>query len=558
LIQQQAAPQILTPGDPVIRVGKVLAVQRHAHTIDVIFLNGLVIRNVPVVTGWGGSSFGFAGLMAPTHDTEALSRKTYPESPNPVETVRPAMNTEVSRDIYAVLASLEGSARGDSGHVAIGFLYPQVSEMAFPAGHRTPAEEEDLADTLPALAHFRDFLLFRHPSDLEAMIDGWGGFRLQHPARAFLALMNLPPWSDEEPPPRRADLYKVDYDKLYAIRANTGRQIPVHGLEPHIEARIPKWFIIPWEIEEIGEGLVTRYPPEGPTQLSGPAADTDASLPTPGAFGCDLAVELSTDEAVSQGMRITMVLAEYRGEKARVLRADGRLCEVSPPFTTAPEVGESVRFTKIPIEFCGEVYTEFRNNGHMREEAFWLEPTEEGETIIRGMMFRRTGELHDTVVEAGDIFETAHPSEEAGGNITNRADINHLTTAGEINRMENDAGVVLTMNLDGTANFSAPGDIWITAGGVLHLDGALILENMGGAQAGDEVEDNGDGEDFGGLFPFDIPFIGGGGGNTGIKIPGVGGGGGGPKIPGLGGFKIPGLGGGKGKGGGLFPFLDFF
>ena len=112
MIQRQDAPLVANRGEPLIRVGKVLATQRHSHTVDLIFLNGTVIRAVPVATGWGGTAFGFAGVMAPYRDTGSLSRKTYPEPQNPVETARPAMNTEVPRDIYAVVVSLEGSPGG--------------------------------------------------------------------------------------------------------------------------------------------------------------------------------------------------------------------------------------------------------------------------------------------------------------------------------------------------------------------------------------------------------------------------------------------------------------
>ena len=218
----------------------------------------------------------------------------------------------------------------------VGFLYPQVSEMMFSADG-SPREAEGAGEVPPELGgpepalregeeeaapegkpFFRDFVLFRHPSDLEAMIDGWGGFRIQHPAKAMLVLANQPPWSEEEPPPVRLNLTKRDYDELYEIRANTARHIPVHGLEPHFEARIPKWFIIYWEIEELGEGFVTMYPPEGPVQLSGPAPDPSIDIqapPTPGAFGCTMAVELDTSEPifVSEGTRITTVVADYGG-----------------------------------------------------------------------------------------------------------------------------------------------------------------------------------------------------------------------------------------------------
>jgi hypothetical protein len=464
-LQRQQSPQILTPGEPLIRIGKVLAVQRHAHTVDLIFLNGLVVRAVPVASGWGGSAFGFTGLMAPYRDSETLSRKTYPEAPNPVQTTRPAANTEVPRDIYAVVASIDGSSRGDSGHVVIGFLYPQVSEMMFSAD-QVDGEGRKL---------FQDFLLVRHPSDLEVMVDEWGGLRAQHPTLAILAMLNAPPFVPGST--GRLDLTKQDYDQLYEIRANTARMLPVNGREPMIEVRIPKWFIVSWEIEALGSGLVTLYPPDGPPEEQAP--------PTRGAFGCTMSAPIDNGGG-APGSRVFAVVATYRGEKARVLRADGRLCEVSPPFSIAPNVGESVSFERIPIEHCGWIFSHYQNTGDLRTEAFWREPLPDGMTVIRGAMNERAGVLHDTLVEAGDILETAHPSEETGGNIQNRADINHHITAGMASRVENDAGAKLILLPDGTIKMLSPGDIWITAKGILHLDGALILENMGGTADGGE------------------------------------------------------------------------
>lgn len=494
---------------PVLQVAKVLGIHRHGHTVDVILLNGgTILEDVPLL-GWGGSDFGLSGLVAPTSDREILGQKTYPPGDR-ANFLYPRANTEMPRDIYVVIAQIEGSQRGLTGAVALGMIYPTVSEMHLPG------------DLYP------DFLLFRHPADVQATIDRYGSTSLQHPTGARIMLEHATPVEaiegqegeiSEPTPPPAVDLAVRDLHQLYRLRANIPASFALGERAPSLFVRIPKFFLD--DSEEAGGGTVTEgVDPEKPEIRFVRSA---AAFPT------DLGeIEIPEDPLIALVMKIN-------GEQTRVVRAakiagGDTVLVVSPPLLAPPPVGASFTLQRVPVLEVGEVYAWLDKTGDLYLKALWNEPVNDEETVIRGKIREHAGELHDKLVEAGDIFETAHPAEETGGNIRNRADTDHQTSAGQVNRMENDAGVVLVMAEDGTAKLSAPGDIWITAGGVLHLDGTLIEENMNGASAGDEGtadQGGGDGEDNGGMFP---PGIGMGGG-------GMGGGGGGGFPFGGGGFS---------------------
>ena len=347
------------PPFPVLQVAKVLGIHRHGHTIDVFLLNGgTIIEDVPVVA-WGGAAFGAASLIAPTSDRYVLGEKTYPPGDNRANFLYPAANTEITRDIYAVVGQIEGSQRGSMGMVALGFLFPQISEMHFPG------------DAFP------DLYLFRHPSDFQHTIDRDGSFSLQHPTGARITMENKAPAEEEAegeegegeeggeggessegglpsfpnipglpdlpdipglpgpfaksprpaaPRPRAifpslpdipgmpdipgfpgggngegggeggegeggeeileeeegpvmptlVDLRGRDMHESYFLRANIPAHLAVTGREPAIIARVPKLFLIPWEIEEVARGVVIdwRHPDE-PTEIW---------VPTPAAF----------------------------------------------------------------------------------------------------------------------------------------------------------------------------------------------------------------------------------------------------------------------------------
>ena len=184
---------------PYAKVGRVVAVHRDDHSLDVMFLDGNIARHVPLLSGWLGTTHGFAHMTAPTYDEELLARKTYPEPRGPVR--QPPWNEGLKgRDQYVAVMQLEGSGFGSSGYVALGFFAPNVSEMLFAKEASAESPNE-----------FSDLLLVRHPSDVQVTMEHDGKVSIQHPSGTRITIGT-----------GTVGLEGKDYDKLYALRNNTG------------------------------------------------------------------------------------------------------------------------------------------------------------------------------------------------------------------------------------------------------------------------------------------------------------------------------------------------
>lgn len=208
---------------PTVRVGKVIAVRRAGNSVDLSFINGSYLLDVPVMMGLASTAAGIINLIAPTVNTNVPVRKTYPGSASPTaQLTQPPLeqgasgsetpDESVNRDIYAVCMPLEGGAR--AGFIVLGFVYAPIAEMLFDVG----AQQE-----------FSDFFLFRHPSDIQTTIDRNGTISIQHPAgtRVTIGDVNaIAAARGEESDVRKAGvaLEGKDINALYKLRKNKGAQ----------------------------------------------------------------------------------------------------------------------------------------------------------------------------------------------------------------------------------------------------------------------------------------------------------------------------------------------
>jgi hypothetical protein len=237
--QDALAAQLRPPKFPYAKVGRVISVTPADQTVDLAFEDSGILRQVPICSGWAGSTMGFAHLSVPAawKDRDKLSWKTYPEPENKKGIAYPPADVgHIGRDMYAVVVQIEGAMLGTSGYVAVGFFYAQVSEMLFP---RKGLEEE-----------FAEFMLVRHPADVQTTMDRYGVTSVQHPAEARLTIDHREPGGDTAPTwPDAVDLKKKDFDELYELRNNlihpTKKDDPIEddGRRPQLLTRVARWLL---------------------------------------------------------------------------------------------------------------------------------------------------------------------------------------------------------------------------------------------------------------------------------------------------------------------------
>lgn len=157
----------------VLRLARVTYVHPESHMMDVIYLDtGDFGRNVQLMSPMAGSDFGTSGMAFPDEEGH-----------------EPNMRNE-GRVITAVVASINGI------NVCLGFLFPQVSQMAFPKeGHKNR-------------------MVTRYPSDVVTTFDGDGNAFILLPSGGCYAGFG----PDSGSPPA---LEGQDFDGLYAISRNT-------------------------------------------------------------------------------------------------------------------------------------------------------------------------------------------------------------------------------------------------------------------------------------------------------------------------------------------------
>lgn len=212
---ENATQALERPHSPLIKLGKVISVHREDHSVDVMFLDGNPVTQIPVLTSWVGTNFGFVGMVAPSYDPKQPARKTYPDSGESVVHSE-ANESKTGRDLYAVVLQAEGSYLGTAKMWVVGFLPPQVSEMLFA---RHEMNEEGQAAQSEQEGEFDDLALFRHPSDHQITIDKRGKVSIQHPNGSRITMGN---------DTGEVVLTKKDYDKLYELRHNKATDVSTY------------------------------------------------------------------------------------------------------------------------------------------------------------------------------------------------------------------------------------------------------------------------------------------------------------------------------------------
>lgn len=161
--------------DSSLRMAKVVKVHPRAHAVDLIYLDDL--SQVPMVQ--------VMGPMATTNT--GMIDMPEPTAPAKVGDVAPTKD----RDMYAVVGRVGRTP------VVVGFLQPQVSQMAFEA---------------PNLR------LNRHASDVYSSLDDGGNFEMHWPNGTYLRVAE---------DPNHADLEGKDFDAKFKLKRNTAKALHV-------------------------------------------------------------------------------------------------------------------------------------------------------------------------------------------------------------------------------------------------------------------------------------------------------------------------------------------
>ena len=165
-----------------IRLAKVTYVHPEGQKLEVIFLDtGDYGRDVQVMSPYAGTDFGFtSGIPSPEQEGHEPNKKTDPNE----------------RHIIAVVATLQGR------HICLGFLFPQVTHMAF-------TRDQD-----------KNRMINRHTSDWYQTVDDDGNMEMVHPSGAFVIMSQGT---------ATTDLSERDYDKRWTLKRNTGRRINIRA-----------------------------------------------------------------------------------------------------------------------------------------------------------------------------------------------------------------------------------------------------------------------------------------------------------------------------------------
>ena len=157
-----------------LTLAQVVDIHFDSHSVDLVMQEGgRRMCGVPVMTGVGGTNFGFNDLAIPTN------------------TGYEAENSK-QRDIYAVVGFINDHP------MVLGFMFPQVCQMLF----------ED-----------KERMVYRHASDAYVTIDKDANLEVFHPSGTYLRIGES---SAHE------DLTAKDFDKVWKIERNTSRSGDVH------------------------------------------------------------------------------------------------------------------------------------------------------------------------------------------------------------------------------------------------------------------------------------------------------------------------------------------
>lgn len=157
-----------------LTLAQVVDIHFDSHSVDLVMQEGgRRMCGVPVMTGVGGTNFGFNDLAIPTN------------------TGYEAENSK-QRDIYAVVGFINDHP------MVLGFMFPQVCQMLF----------ED-----------KERMVYRHASDAYVTIDKDANLEVFHPSGTYLRIGES---SAHE------DLTAKDFDKVWKIERNTDKAVHVH------------------------------------------------------------------------------------------------------------------------------------------------------------------------------------------------------------------------------------------------------------------------------------------------------------------------------------------
>lgn len=164
-----------------LRMARVTYVHPEGQKLEVIFLDtGDMGRDVQVMTPYGGTDFGFtSGIPQPGEE----GHKPAVEQWDPKK-----------RHINCVVATMNGM------HVCLGFVYPQVTHMAF-------TRDRDM-----------NRLVERHTSDFVRTISDAGDMDMTHPSGAYLRI-----GEGEDPD----ELAGHDYDGVYELKHNLEKRVTI-------------------------------------------------------------------------------------------------------------------------------------------------------------------------------------------------------------------------------------------------------------------------------------------------------------------------------------------
>lgn len=165
-----------------IRLAKVTYVHPEGQKLEVMFLDtGDYGRDVQVMSPYAGTDFGFtSGIPAPEEEGHDPNKETDPDK----------------RHIIAVIATVQGR------HICLGFLFPQITHMAF-------TKDQD-----------KNRLLERHTSDFYRTVDDEANMEMVHPSGAFVIM------SENSQP---TNLDGRDFDNRWELKRNTGKQISIRA-----------------------------------------------------------------------------------------------------------------------------------------------------------------------------------------------------------------------------------------------------------------------------------------------------------------------------------------
>lgn len=152
-------------------VGRVIAVHQHDNSLDIqLSYDDSMLTGVPLMGPMMTTSSGLVDMHQPEGNTRG----------------GPGSKT---RDCFVIVA------RTSSGFIALGFISPQVNQMAF---------------------NRKNFKVDRHASDVYSTIDADGNMETAHPSGTFVRVATSP---------AHEDLTGKDFDKLWSVTRNKDKPV---------------------------------------------------------------------------------------------------------------------------------------------------------------------------------------------------------------------------------------------------------------------------------------------------------------------------------------------